>query len=501
MHLNKKRVGLGVGSLSELQHPLQHVIFVHKIKNNITKGNHRLIQHYINLQLIMSEAYDQSAYSAFYNDDNEFCYQNRVSRFCVNPRKIFTSTFKSMNTILQQYDRPRDIELRNHYIVIFDYFRDPVSKPFIAMLDESEWKFWFIHVITHLRKLKTSPEWKQDGELDTLDKVIMGVCVQIFKQAQELNLVSEKSFQVPMEFFREIASCIDTLTPRLPRYESIQILKDICNFPTLAYSDCTGWRIMEKSGLLVQYLRFTTVPTNHMEYTYSTYSQLTKQVSFIKKKFKAGQPCGDMIHKILAGKEGHSSPDPKVLNFLQTLSQLADKANASQKMCQFCKTTKSEDLLKLCSYCRITYYCSKECQRNDWKNHKKYYCLQKPGLLKKNVDGYDSIGLKFLVDHQCEISAKVIEAMSETGRKIKELILELDFVVDESGVAPALSNPPQFEILNVENAHEYLLQKKYTNDLLKALPSQIRDLKENDMSVIWRSPISARITKTSVSLP
>ena len=39
------------------------------------------------------------------------------------------------------------------------------------------------------------------------------------------------------------------------------------------------------------------------------------------------------------------------------------------KRCKTCKSKNKEDL-KSCSVCKIVYYCSKECQRKDWKDHK-----------------------------------------------------------------------------------------------------------------------------------
>ena len=41
--------------------------------------------------------------------------------------------------------------------------------------------------------------------------------------------------------------------------------------------------------------------------------------------------------------------------------------------CKYCKVLKTKDEIKQCTKCtlRPTYYCSRECQKNDWANHKK----------------------------------------------------------------------------------------------------------------------------------
>jgi len=428
------------------------------------------------------------SYSAFYTDDNEFCFQAGVSRICVNPTKIFTSTFKSMNTEVEQSGKSRYIALGRHYHVLKAYFSNDASEKYIAMLDETEWKFWFIHVTIQLRKLQTSPQWKQDGNLDTNDTMMFATCPLIFHHAFRLKLFAKESpLQVPRDFFHALASCIDTLTPRLPHREFVRMFTDTCTLLLEEDYEITMLKMMEKSGLLVQILRCSTMPLDDMETTYKFYIDLTHQLSFIKKKFKTGQPCNNIIQKILAGDDGHSNPDPKVLNFLQTILKLADKTHQDlpfhlNKYCEFCRTKLSEHLL-LCSQCRKAHYCSKECQRNDWKNHKQC-CEQNSSLEIKNIDKYENMAKNFLIDHADELQAKLDETISETGLKQNELVLNLDFVADESGVAPALSNPPRFEMLSVKNTLEKL-KKLYPN----APKVKTRDLKETEMYLMWRSPV------------
>ena len=426
---------------------------------------------------------DDESYWGFYTDDNEFCYQDPVSPgVCVNPKEIFTSTFKLIQDTI-----PRYFESFHYYLVLDTYFNDPVSKKYIVMLDESEWKFWFNHVITQLRKLQTSTQWKQDGELDWNDTWMLGMCNRIFDHSNELKL-SERSFQVPDEFFYALASCLDALSPRLPSSDCVQNFVH-CAASLVQDSDSTIWKIIEKSGLLVHVIRCSTIPIKTMNMIISFYYQLTKQLNFIRKKFKAGQPCRHIVHKILVGEEGHSNPDPRVLNFLQTISKLANETNQvlyhpKRLKCSFCSTTLPENLMLDCGKCQMMSYCSKECQRNDWQRHKPN-CEQNSGLRRKNFEKYESMACKFLTDHRDSIKAKVKKTMNETGHEIDELMLDLNFAADESGIVPALSNPPQFEILSVENA----LQTRYLGQVPEDLKSRMRDLKqENQMLCVYHSP-------------
>ena len=80
---------------------------------------------------------------------------------------------------------------------------------------------------------------------------------------------------------------------------------------------------------------------------------------------------------------------------------------------------------------------------------------------------------RFLMDYSTSsaIKAKLNKTAHQMGCKKKELILELDFVANEYGIAPALLNPPQFEILYAHNADEYF-HKRYPNGFLQELIEQ-----------------------------
>ena len=465
-------------------------------------------------------------YKAFYNDNNEFCYQDPLSEIVLNPTTIFTGAYKAMNGLVEKIvkhinmvteqnnhdrmTRARYAMLGHHYVLLDIYFDDPVSKKYIDMLDKSEWTFWFNHVITQLRKLQTSPQWKQHGKLDMNDKFMLEICRRIFKQTFDLKL-SEKSSRVPSDFYYALAGCVDVLSPRLPHRDFFEIFKDICGYLSATDSKPKMWKMIEESGLLVQFLRCSTMPLDDMNKTYSFYVCLIGQLSLIEKKFKVGQPCGDMVHNILSGKEGHSNPDPKVLNFLQSISKLADMTQDQDPPldhpkkvihvleCHFCKTEISKYSERRCSQCRRVSYCSKKCQRNDWNNHKKY-CRNLPlGYSKKVANAFDNLYNRFMIDHDDEITAKIYKTISETGHKAEDLMLEVDFDVDESGVAPALSDPPQFEILSLKDAHEYL-RKKYANvcleevnDILNQLSLMLNNVKKDEMLYFIRSNTSYKM--------
>lgn len=68
------------------------------------------------------------------------------------------------------------------------------------------------------------------------------------------------------------------------------------------------------------------------------------------------------------------------------------KSATTTRRCQFC--FKSESSLSKCSSCNVVHYCSKECQKHDWKMHKLYCKLCREGSKedkKKHRELYNTI--------------------------------------------------------------------------------------------------------------
>merc|ERR1719469_1044291 len=66
------------------------------------------------------------------------------------------------------------------------------------------------------------------------------------------------------------------------------------------------FRRMESCGMLEQFIRCSTVPQpgDHLSVS-KAYEELMMCVSFLKKKFKTGEPCGDVVLRIMDGTDGH----------------------------------------------------------------------------------------------------------------------------------------------------------------------------------------------------
>jgi hypothetical protein len=186
---------------------------------------------------------------------------------------------------------------------------------------------------------------------------------------------------------------------------------------------------------------------------------LTKCTLFIKKKFKRGQPCGDVVRAILEGKDGHKKTRPRIVKKLEAIDFFADYLQPSEaalnvffkprRMCRHCsngeRTAEFQMALKACSRCKLTFYCSRECQIADWKRHKSK-CTTTTKTEEKRANATQQILLNFGNRHYAKIMKKVVEVCDETGLSKSDLLLELDFKPDVDAISPAFRDEPKFKV-------------------------------------------------------
>mmetsp|Transcript_2554 Transcript_2554/g.6122 ORF Transcript_2554/g.6122 Transcript_2554/m.6122 type:complete len:261 (+) Transcript_2554:284-1066(+) len=176
----------------------------------------------------------------------------------------------------------------------------------------------------------------------------------------------------------------------------------------------------------------------------------------LKLNFKRGDPCGDVLHAILEGKDGRATVQSGVRNRLQNIAAFVKlttpKPGKISVRCQnCCKGDGSEAFQKSlmhCSRCKQACYCSKACQTADWKRHKTG-CVRNGKDLLKRIDVVEIILDNFMTNTTTYfyLINRMVLALDETGMKLRDMVMELDFMADENGIVPALQNPPCYTIV------------------------------------------------------
>lgn len=130
------------------------------------------------------------------------------------------------------------------------------------------------------------------------------------------------------------------------------------------------------------------------------------------------------------------------------------------RVCRHCSCSSSDvefqKALLVCSRCKCAYYCSRDCQKSDWKAHKKT-CVETSDSRLKEVEASQQLPLTFATRNYYEIMTSLLQVLDEHSLTIITLVLlELDFFGKGSGAArtritpPALCTPPQFKIVPTE---------------------------------------------------
>eukprot|EP00026_Physarum_polycephalum_P006047 Phypoly_transcript_06087.p1 GENE.Phypoly_transcript_06087~~Phypoly_transcript_06087.p1 ORF type:complete len:611 (+),score=75.80 Phypoly_transcript_06087:61-1833(+) len=99
-------------------------------------------------------------------------------------------------------------------------------------------------------------------------------------------------------------------------------------------------------------------------------------------------------------------PDKSVAEYAEVLltkvGTLSGEIGTIERKCSSTTCEVRSDKLKKCSQCSSAWYCSKECQVNDWAQHKQA-CMQlkeqDAGVSKKQANMDRTVGLKFLHEH------------------------------------------------------------------------------------------------------
>mmetsp|Transcript_2555 Transcript_2555/g.6126 ORF Transcript_2555/g.6126 Transcript_2555/m.6126 type:complete len:247 (+) Transcript_2555:284-1024(+) len=182
---------------------------------------------------------------------------------------------------------------------------------------------------------------------------------------------------------------------------------------------------------------------------------LQESFEILSLKFKRGAPCGDVLHAILEGKDGSATVRTDARNRLQNIAAfvklLTPRPGKRSERCQHCckgdESQVFQNSLMYCSRCKEACYCSKACQIADWKNHK-IGCVPNDKHCLKTMDVVNTIFENFMTNTTYfYLMTRMVLAIDETGMKLRDMVMELDFRADKDGIVPALQDPPCYTIV------------------------------------------------------
>mmetsp|Transcript_5066 Transcript_5066/g.12084 ORF Transcript_5066/g.12084 Transcript_5066/m.12084 type:complete len:485 (+) Transcript_5066:75-1529(+) len=327
---------------------------------------------------------------------------------------------------------------------------------------------WLDHLIERIMRFATNRNWITNGELSTLDTSLLNSCISMMCHAVPVALAFESELFNSLADFVKARKGNGRALPCPDIADTITlIVSNAHNTSRVAFDNTwtteKALKKLEATGVLEQFIRCATVPQPYDFSAPGLFKMLDEFqacVPFISTNLQRGQPCGDVVIAILEGRDGSRLQRPSILNKLNTMIRFAasvdpeHKCGDGNKMCRKCGKSDSsesfqESLMK-CGRCHQAYYCNRECQKADWKDHKKTCVAKTKSEVIKSENINQTIS-NFCQRQYVHIMVKMVEACEQSGLTKDDMLVELNFKANQNGIVPAMQDKPEIKIAPVKD--------------------------------------------------
>jgi hypothetical protein len=389
-----------------------------------------------------------------------------------------------------------DEELTPVFAVILAVVKNASREKIASGIPESEIRTFIEHTRDILDTLSSDRNWLRSGTVSMRHELLLQIVAHFAMQPTFLIIfLSDEGMEAVAKFYASRKKN-DTPSHKVAQLILVLVNNSLCGLEKEGVSDEEGFGIIEKTGILGQFIRCVPVDPERSAFVLTS---LQTCMQLVKKKLKSGTPTGDILDAVIAGKDGPINEKAKsILSRLQSLARLSNTNNDNNdnmnlKICRHC--TKMETIggakLMKCQRCKVTYYCSKDCQIADWKIHKKVCnelgsCVESRSTLKTSQT---AIGA-FVGSNYFNVAKEVYKKTQEYNVPKKELLVELDFY----GNAPALRNEFKvwlvsgfFEGSSVADAPDWFRMHCEQKTLARYLREQYEHVTSDDLLVVCRA--------------
>jgi hypothetical protein len=334
-----------------------------------------------------------------------------------------------------------DQKLESAYMLMLMIADNASPEKIASEIPESELRTLVDHTRNTLDTLSTDSEWLRSGKVAMHHEFLLSAVVSFSMHSSFVKIfLSNEGMEAVAKFYASRKkndtpeNCVAQLILRLVNNAFCVLMKE-------GLSKEKAFGTIEKTGLLGQFLRC--VPADP-ERSADIVKSLQTCLQLVKTKLKSGTQTGDILDAVIAGKDGPISEKAKSglvrLQSLVLLSNGGGECFNVVKRCRYCDKTETQmdgTLLMKCQRCKVTYYCSRECQVTDWKRHKEMCkALDSESVSRSALKASRNTASSFIASNFFDIAKEVYKKTQELNVPKKELLLEIDFYGD----APALRN-------------------------------------------------------------
>jgi len=359
-----------------------------------------------------------------------------------NDRCYFCQLLDDIEFMLPKEETYGTARIAGNYCFIYYVALNGSRQKLNAQTNHEDWLRLCRHLEEQLELLVTNEIWLRTGYLPEHHQEMIHVLYLLLKHGEYAHLLAEQVAVLP-KFVQLLQAREGCLSEKMAyaaistcfRYQST--MEEVYNNVERPFLE------LEQYGLLAQCLRALTEPgQSDDEDSVAFLRKLMDQSRLIRKHFRPDTPTGTMLDDILAHRVGHPRPAPLVLQLFQAIREMCTTVSTPQSgggnICRLCaKKPTADQPLRRCARCLHTWYCSKECQRQDWKKHKKT-CQATTTTPSSTVAGsFDAtpidvksarnLALSFVQNNYFKIAARLGEFMRIEGCEKNELLVLLDF--------------------------------------------------------------------------
>jgi hypothetical protein len=332
-------------------------------------------------------------------------------------------------------------ELTIAYLIMRIVISNASPEKIAAGFPESELRTFAELTLDTLATISTDRNWIQSGKVPDREVLLLEIVANFSKHPSFVKTLFSNEGMKAVAKFHASRKMNDTRNTFVAGLILILVNTALRDLTKEGLTDEKAFGTIEKTGLLGQFIRCVPVDP---EYSATIVKRLQRCLQLVKKKLKSGTPTGAILDAVIAGKDGPINEKAKSgLARLQSLARLSNDNGSTFvdiETCQYCgkcETQMDNTKLMKCQRCKMTCYCSKECQVADWKSHKKA-CKEISSVVKgrSTMKTLELTKGNFIDSNYFDIAKEVYKKTQECNVPKKELLLEIDFYGD----APALRN-------------------------------------------------------------
>jgi len=223
---------------------------------------------------------------------------------------------------------------KNHFLELFKRMSQHISSNQITCTDILK------KIETYKQELELLKQKVQNNRQEALIQYLI----------KEIDLLHDKLFNFFSLYKIQNDNYAETLMYAIEKEQSF---KPLISLDEILYEGCIG--LIGDIGYIIDIIKAINNSTHNKIIVIAGANHITRIINWLQTYLKLS---------IKTIEDNYDTP-------VTTINLINAFGLMDINQCQHCKITEIDNPIKICTRCKNSFYCSRECQVKDWKNHKK----------------------------------------------------------------------------------------------------------------------------------